>query len=260
MTFLAFAALLSFAPRGEAAFSTGKCQGADTIGRGASFARDAHGAFKLNFQFGFCASAGDFPNVTYEALGSGAGRRAVGERSKPNENGSLSRNQPPRFGMTDEPPSTTGQAQMNQGTDAPGDEGLIHVVPAAVGSVAPLVNFPDNCDVGLLSDGPTGDSTEEQNLDGDGTPDDVIRVRFTKAKFDAAWAKDPTADTWTELFPDLAADVDCNKPIIRVVRFDDSGDGRTRVMIVGKVDPDTRAALGQLAEQRGGSHGLRVGA
>jgi len=44
------------------------------------------------------------------------------------------------------------------------------------------------------------------------------------------------------------------------VRFDDSGDGRTRVTIIGKVDPDTRAALGQLAEQQGGSHGLRVGA
>ena len=123
MTFLAFAALLSFAPKGEAAFSTPQCKGDDTIGRGASFARDAHGAFKLNFQFGFCNSAGAFPNVSYEALGSGAGRRAVGERSGTNALGNQSRNQPPRFGMTDEPPSTTGQAQMNQGTDAMGDEG-----------------------------------------------------------------------------------------------------------------------------------------
>jgi len=220
MTFLAFAALLSFAPKGEAAFSTPQCQGADTIGRGASFARDAHGAFKLNFQFGFCNSAGAFPNVSYEALGSGAGRRAVGERSKPNENGSLSRNQPPRFGMTDEPPSTTGQAQMNQGTDAPGDEGIINVVPAAVGSVTPLVNFPNDCDVNLLA---AGDKTVEQDLDGDSVSDDVVRVKFTKAKFDAAWAKEPTADTWTELFTELAPDADCNKPIIRVVRFDDSG-------------------------------------
>ena len=32
----------------------------------------------------------------------------------------------------------------------PSNDGLIHVVPAAVGAVAPLVNFPDGCDVGLL--------------------------------------------------------------------------------------------------------------
>jgi hypothetical protein len=44
------------------------------------------------------------------------------------------------------------------------------------------------------------------------------------------------------------------------VRFDDSGTGHTRVTIIGKVDPDTRASLGQLADAQGGTHGLRVGA
>jgi len=44
------------------------------------------------------------------------------------------------------------------------------------------------------------------------------------------------------------------------VRFDDSGTGHTRVTVVGKVDPDTRAALGHLADAQGGTHGLRVGA
>lgn len=44
------------------------------------------------------------------------------------------------------------------------------------------------------------------------------------------------------------------------VRFDDSGTGHTRVTIVGKVDPDTRTALGHLADAQGGTHGLRVGA
>jgi len=44
------------------------------------------------------------------------------------------------------------------------------------------------------------------------------------------------------------------------VRFDDSGTGHTRVTVIGKVDPGTRAALGQLADAQGGTHGLRVGA
>lgn len=214
------AALTLAPPAANAAFTTGKCLGSDVIGRGASFARDAHGGFKLHFENFFCATAGAVPDVSYEPLGSGAGRRVMGERTAPNADGSLSRNQAPRFGMTDEPPSPTGVAQMNMGTDAVGDEGQIHVIPAAVGAVAPLVNFPNNCDVNLL---PAGARTAEQNLDNDATPDDVIRVRFTKAQFDKVWAKDADADRWTEVFAELAPDTDCDKPIIRVVRFDDSG-------------------------------------
>ncbi|HEX5989444.1 MAG TPA: hypothetical protein VFY75_04435 [Solirubrobacterales bacterium] len=211
-------AALCLTPRADAAFTTGKCAGADIVGRGASFARDAHNVFINNFQPIYCAGTPALAGVTYEALGSGAGRLSM----KVREAGG------PRFGMSDEPPTPAEIAQMNAGTgnepaeaDAnPADNGKIHVVPAAVGAVAPLVNFPDNCDVDLL---PAGAKTAEQNLDGDGTPDDVIRVRFTKAQFEAIWAKDASADNWTEVFPALATDSDCNKPIIRVVRFDDSG-------------------------------------
>ena len=39
----------------------------------------------------------------------------MGERTGTNADGSQSRNQVPRFGMTDEPPSPTGQSQMNTG-------------------------------------------------------------------------------------------------------------------------------------------------
>jgi ABC-type phosphate transport system substrate-binding protein len=211
-------AAVCLTPRADAAFTTGKCAGADIVGRGASFARDAHNVFINNFQPIYCAGTPALANVTYEALGSGAGRLSM----KVREAGG------PRFGMSDEPPTPAEVAQMNAGTgnepaeaDAnPADNGTIHVIPAAVGAVAPLVNFPDNCDVDLL---PAGAKTAEQNLDGDGTPDDVIRVRFTKAQFEAIWAKDSAADNWTEVFSALAADSDCNKPIIRVVRFDDSG-------------------------------------
>ena len=239
------AALTLAPPAANAAFTTAKCQGTDVIGRGASFARDAHGGFKLHFENIFCPGG---PGVSYEALGSGAGRRVVGERSGSNADGSQSRNQTPRFGMTDEPPSPTGVAQMNMGTNAVGDEGQIHVIPAAVGAVAPLVNFPNNCDVNLL---PAAAKTPEQNLDNDATPDDVIRVRFTKAQFDKIWAKDADADRWTDVFSELASDTDCDKPIIRVVRFDDSGTSfafkdyldqiaPSRNWIPGQVTPDTR--------------------
>jgi ABC-type phosphate transport system substrate-binding protein len=211
-------AAVCLAPRADAAFTTGKCAGSDIVGRGASFARDAHNVFINNFQPIYCAGTPALAGVTYEALGSGAGRLSM----KVRETGG------PRFGMSDEPPTPAEVAQMNAGTgnepaetDAnPADNGQIHVIPAAVGAVAPLVNFPDNCDVNLL---PAGSKTAEQDLDVDSTPDDVIRVRFSKAQFEAIWAKDSAADNWTEVFPALAADSDCDKPIIRVVRFDDSG-------------------------------------
>jgi hypothetical protein len=44
------------------------------------------------------------------------------------------------------------------------------------------------------------------------------------------------------------------------VRFDAEGGTRTKVTILGKADEATRAGLGQLAAQHGGTVGLRVGA
>ncbi|HEX8689020.1 MAG TPA: substrate-binding domain-containing protein [Solirubrobacterales bacterium] len=222
-------AAVGSAPRANAAFTTAVCDGADITGRGASFARDAHNVFINNFEPVFCGGVPS-PTITYEALGSGAGRLAVKVR-----------NDVPRFGMSDEPPTPAEIAQMDAGTgnepaenDAnPNDNGLIHVVPAAVGAVPPLVNFPDNCDVSLL---PEASRTAEQNNDADGTPDDVMRVRFTKQQFEEVWEKDPAADAWHEVFPALAPDADCQKPIIRVVRFDDSGTSFTFKDYLNSID------------------------
>jgi ABC-type phosphate transport system substrate-binding protein len=204
--------------RADAAFTTGKCAGSDIVGRGASFARDAHNVFINNFQPIYCAGTPALSGVTYEALGSGAGLLSM----KVREAGG------PRFGMSDDPPTSDEIAQMNAGTGNnpaasdvnPADNGKIHVIPAAVGAVAPLVNFPDNCDVNLL---PAAAKTAEQDLDGDSTPDDVIRVRFSKSQFENIWAKSAAADEWDEVFTELADDADCDKPIIRVARFDHSG-------------------------------------
>jgi ABC-type phosphate transport system substrate-binding protein len=208
-------------PRANAAFTTGLCAGDNIIGRGASFARDAHSVFNGYFKLTFCAGtpgAGKI-NVTYEAQGSGAGRTAVKVRDGA-----------PRFGMTDEPPVPLEIAQMNTGvgngdpaTDAnPDDNGVIHVIPAAVGAVAPMVNFPNGCDVGLLNS-ESRTAEEMGGPSGSEFPLGLVRVRFSKDEFEKIWAKEATHDNWVEVFPELAGDTDCNKPIIRVVRFDESG-------------------------------------
>jgi ABC-type phosphate transport system substrate-binding protein len=219
---LALVALLALAlaPRANAEFTTGKCAGADIIGRGASFARDAHNLFINNFKPIYCKGTPKLAGVSYEALGSGAGRLSMKERGLP-----------PRFGMSDEPPTPAEVAQMNAGTGnepagtdtEPADNGNIHVIPAAVGAVAALVNFPDGCDVTKLD---AASRTPEENLDLDGTPDDVVRVLFTKAEFEHIWSQGTSGDplvSWKDVFPELDAVAACEKPIIRVVRFDDSG-------------------------------------
>lgn len=225
---LAMMALLAVgpAPRADAAFTTGKCAGDNITGRGASFARDAHGLFNGFFKLTYCKGtpgAGKI-NVTYEAQGSGAGRQSVKVR-----------NGAPRFGMTDEPPVPSEINEMNKGVEVigganvidsnPSNDGLIHVVPAAIGAVAPLVNFPNGCDPTMLND---ESRTDEGNEAMGGTAPSqfslgLTRVRFTKDEFEKIWAKEATHDNWVEVFPELTGDSDCNKPIIRVVRFDESG-------------------------------------
>ncbi len=215
---------IGLAPQANAAFTTGKCAGADIIGRGASFARDAHNVFINNFKPTYCKGTPKLASVNYEALGSGEGRKAVKERGLP-----------PRFGMSDEPPTPTEVNEMNAGgtfsgappvftpdTD-PSNDGKIHVIPAAVGAVAALVNFPDGCDVTKLD---VASRTAEQNLDGDGVPDDVVRVLFTKAEFEAIWSQGTAGDplvSWRDVFGELDDTAACKLPIVRVVRFDDSG-------------------------------------
>ncbi len=210
------------APPANAAFTTSKCAGENITGRGASFARDAHKVFNDNFKLFYCIGtpgAGKI-NVTYEAQGSGAGRQSVKVRDGA-----------PRFGMTDEPPVPSEINEMNSGVtvvegknaidSVPGNDGKIHVVPAAVGAVAPLVNFPNDCNVELLDAG----SRTPEEMSGGGTPFPLglVRVRFTKDEFEKIWAKASTHNNWTEVFPELAPDTDCDKPITRIVRFDESG-------------------------------------
>ena len=76
------------------------------------------------------------------------------------------------------------------------------MIPAAVGAVAALVNFPNGCDV---DEARRRLRTAAQNLDADGTDDDVVRVRFTKAEFEGdlgAGTRRPRS--WDDVFPELA--------------------------------------------------------
>jgi ABC-type phosphate transport system substrate-binding protein len=232
----AFVAAL-LASGASAAFTTGKCAGADIIGRGASFARDAHNnVFIPNFKPTYCKGTPKLAGVTYDAAGSGAGRTSVKER-----------NLPPRFGMSDEPPTLTEMNQMNVGgtisggiftpDSDPANDGKIHVIPAAVGAVAALVNFPNGCDVTDLD---AASRTPEEDGDLDATPDDVVRVRFTKAEFEAIWSQGTSGDplvSWEDVFEELDDTPACEMPIIRVVRFDDSGTSFAFKDYLNTIDP-----------------------
>lgn len=210
LALLALAALGS-ASKADAAFSTEKCAGADIVGEGASFAKEAHKVFNNNLKTFYCIGTPGFGvrDVEYKAEGSGAGRLSMKVRDGA-----------PRFGMSDEPPIASEIAQMNAGTEDepaatdsdPSDNGKIHVVPAAVGAVVPLVNFPDGCDVEKLASGSVTSATAA-----------LKRVRFTKEQFEKVWAKDSAFDTWGEVFPELDEAGCEDVPIIRVVRYDESG-------------------------------------
>jgi ABC-type phosphate transport system substrate-binding protein len=218
---LAFAGAIvgfaAFASAGKADFTTDKCQGTAISGRGASFQTTAQTDWIADFQNNFCADVGTFPSVTYTGSGSGSGLQVMGRRSGTNADGSQSRNQPERYAASDDPPPPSTVSQINQGTDAVGDEGTIHVIPAALGSVTVDVNWPNNCDRSLLPA-----SAQTHSSAANAAPFDD-RVRFTRSQLDSIWAGDAGFTNWKDVFPTLAGDTDCNVAITRVVRFDDSG-------------------------------------
>ena len=83
---LATIARSGFTRRRQAAFTSAQCAGTDITGRGASFARDAHGGWRTPFRDFFCgrtAGRGHEALVTGAAQGSGAGRTAVKVREHP---------------------------------------------------------------------------------------------------------------------------------------------------------------------------------
>ena len=217
---LALAALMAIglASQANADFTLGKCAGTSTDANGASFARGAQEVFNFNFKNNYCPGKG--LNITYNANGSGAGIKTA-----------QLRNNASRFSGSDDPPTPAQVALMNSGgvevagkveaDTIPGNDGKIHVFPVAAGAIAPLVNFPDGCNPEALND--RYRTVSAAQIAGNAALKGILRVRFTKVKFEKVWAGEENAK-WSEAFPELAAQgAPCEVPIIRVVRFDNSG-------------------------------------
>ncbi len=156
------------------------------------------------------------------------------------------RNDTPRFGMSDDPPTPTEIEQMNKGTGSnppesdanPNDNGKIHVIPAAVGAVAPLVNFPNGCNPELLND-PSRTVTKAE-IEATPAKNALLRVRFNKEQFEAVWAQGDAGApyvNWDDIFEELTGVPACEKPIIRVVRFDESGTSFAFKDYLGTIEP-----------------------
>jgi ABC-type phosphate transport system substrate-binding protein len=247
---VAVLASASLAGSASAAFTTQQCEGDNASGRGASFAASAHNqVFIPNFNPVFCNGSG--PAVTYSSVGSGAGRRVMGERTSApgddNSNGSKSRSYAERFGMSDEPVGPANQSDINKGTDALGDEGLMRTIPLANGAIAVAVNLPDGCTIwakpgtttpftggggGDVSSATLFSAAEKAQISDFGNADRA-RLQLTRAQLEAVWNGGDELDEWGELVAWIndgngtaseASDTRCqDHPIFRVRRLDDSG-------------------------------------
>jgi ABC-type phosphate transport system substrate-binding protein len=224
----AFAAI-AMVPQANAAFTTPQCGGLSISGEGGSFAKDAHAVFNFNFKNSFCP--GTTKNVSYAPNGSGAGVKSVTLRTLA-----------PRFGQTDDPPTPEQVALMNAGavvdpgagkavTEAdsdPANDGKIHVVPSAVGAVVALVNLPEGCSAELINDNEYR-TLSMAEIASEPSKKGILRIRFPKATYEKIWAQggagSPAAPyvKWSDVIPGFSGQAACEKPIIRVVRFDQSG-------------------------------------
>jgi ABC-type phosphate transport system substrate-binding protein len=199
-------------PQAGAEFSLQKCEGGATNANGASFAKGAQELFNKRFKENFCPGAA---GITYNANGSGEGILTAQLRSGTS-----------RFWASDDPPTPAQVNLMNKGAEKEGgagpviadqndgNDGQVHIFPVAAGAIAPLVNFPDNCNPEALND-------KFQTVPDSGAKG-LIRVRFTKKLYEEVWAGEKN-DKWSTAFPELAGDADCEIPITRVVRLDKSG-------------------------------------
>ncbi len=245
-------AATTFASPAEAAFTTGKCQGDAITGRGASFAASAHTqAFIPAFGSVFCADVGGGPAVSYESLGSGAGRQVMGARTNvsgigDNSAGAIARGFVPRFGMTDEPVAPADQANMNKGSDAVGDEGLVRTLPLAIGGVAIVVNLPDGCSIAAQPDGTALTVGQQGQLSDPGTAN-TRRLQITRDQLEKIFNGGTEIDTWGELVSWIndgdstaaePADTRCTSfPLVRIRRLDDSGTTFALKDYLGQVNP-----------------------
>ena len=146
--------LLVAASLASADFETAKqpCTGESVQGRGASFQNNAAKGFITVFTSadGCAGQVATVPQVFYDPAGSGAGRASLGVKAATNPN--QDRDPSVRFAGSDEPPTPAERQQMEKGaTDANGadvtaaDDGVLHVIPVAIGAVTIALHLPDGC-------------------------------------------------------------------------------------------------------------------
>jgi ABC-type phosphate transport system substrate-binding protein len=239
---LALVVIAAFgATSSNAAFTapyTVKCTGSDVTGRGSSFQTVLQPAlinyWKTNTnagQTGGCGPAAT-QTISYQPLGSGAGRNAFGASGGP-------RDATIRYIAFDDAPTATQRAAMEAAN--PGDGGAnpatgagkFAVAPIGVGATTLIAHFPKDCEL------PAGDPHLAP----------YARFELSNAELEAAWVGDSAHDQWGEILPGIEAipnnadgkdDSYCqNKPVIRVKRFDSSGTTAQFKVMLNAVNPAT---------------------
>ncbi len=210
---------------------TTKCTGSDITGRGASFQGSAQTAL-INWwktHTGASSTAGCGPasptNITYQPLGSGAGRNAFGR-------GAADRDPIVRYIGTDEAPTPTERTQMEAAQGTTG-QGKLAIIPNLSGANTMIVHFPRYCEL------PAGD------------PDLAPYARFqiNNNRIEDMWTGDSAHDEWGEVLPGIQAipnnaagktTAQCQDQIIkRIVRYDDSGTTFSFKQFLGGIDGST---------------------
>jgi ABC-type phosphate transport system substrate-binding protein len=220
----ALAVALSSASTASADFTVAQCGGESIFGRGASFQTEAINGFRDIFDNAEPVGCGTNPvNVGYAADGSGAGRRALGERGTLNPN--QDRDVSVRFAGTDEPPTAAQRQQIENGpidangqdvTDA--DDGRLHVIPIAIGAITIMVNLPAGCDYTGATNTPIGD-----------------RPAMTNETLEGVFAG--TVETWGDAIDGLNAACQ-DDLIVRVVRQDSSGTTFALKQLLANINPN----------------------
>ncbi len=204
------------APSAQAAFTTPACGGSAVNGRGASFQAGAQSGFSQNFHSAFVCGAGG-PGISYDPAGSGPGRAAFGE-------GAGTRDPSIRYIAFDEAPTPTQRTQIEQGGAGTGDDGSLHVIPAAVGAVPIIVNFPNGCTIPTaLQDKPDGATDDTQATQRFLASTSSATPTSVNETWEKAWEGDSTVDTWGELVPGITGAGCAALPVKRVVRSSSSG-------------------------------------
>jgi ABC-type phosphate transport system substrate-binding protein len=236
-----FAALTATAGSAQAAFTTPACQGAtDVKAQGASFQNGAQAGWKTGFEgSNGCGVANLAP--AYTGNGSGNGLASMGAGGGNNTIlcgnacatvGTAPNNSVPagfrdpssRVSSTDEPPTAAQLSNINNGGAGTADDGQVHQIPLALGATAVIVHIPNACSLTNVT-ALSGTAAYPTSVVGDQASDKTQRPLIPNSRIEAAFAGDPSANTWGKLVPGIepAGPTCADFPVLRVTRQDQSG-------------------------------------